>query len=398
MRYNKKEYREKGKERMIYLDNAATTRCGEEAAALVMRMLREEYGNPSSLHGMGLAAEKEVRRAAGRLAGVLRCKEEEILFTSGATEANNLALIGGAWARKKRLCGVVASPLEHASVICAAERLGENGFSLSWTKGTAPEDYAALVDEKTAIVTCMLVNNETGAVNDVAAIAEAVRRKNPETLVHCDAVQALGKLPVDLRHLPVDLLSVSAHKIYGPKGVGALFVRRGVRLCPLLCGGGQQKGLRPGTESVPLIAGFGLAAEIAEARREERFAHARELRGRLCEGVRGWGEINSPENGSPFILNVSFEGLRSETLLHFLEAKGICVSSGSACSRGKGSHVLAAMGLPPARVDSALRLSFSHEIRPEDIDAALAALREGVDTLARARRPRESQTGKGRIV
>ena len=232
----------------------------------------------------------------------------------------------------------------------------------------------------------MLVNNETGAVSDVAAIAEAVRQKNPQTLVHCDAVQGFGKLPIDLRRLPVDLLSVSAHKIYGPKGVGALFVRRGVRLTPLLYGGGQQKGLRPGTESVPLIAGFGLAAEIAAARREERFTYAAALRARLCEAVQGWGTVNSPENGSPFILNVSFEGLRSETLLHFLEAKGICVSSGSACSKGKGSHVLSAMGLSPSRVDSALRLSFSHEVTPEDIDTAAAALREGVDTLARARR------------
>ena len=373
-------------ERIIYLDNAATTRYGEEAAALIMRLLREEYGNPSSLYGMGLAAEKEVRRAAERLASALRCREDEIVFTSGATEANNLALIGGARARQKRLTGIVASPPEHASVLGAAGWLGENGFAWRQTEGTAPQDYAALVDEKTTLVSCMLVNNETGAVSDVAAIAEAVRQKNPQTLVHCDAVQGFGKLPIDLRRLPVDLLSVSAHKIYGPKGVGALFVRRGVRLTPLLYGGGQQKGLRPGTESVPLIAGFGLAAEIAAARREERFTYAAALRARLCEAVQGWGTVNSPENGSPFILNVSFEGLRSETLLHFLEAKGICVSSGSACSKGKGSHVLSAMGLSPSRVDSALRLSFSHEVTPEDIDTAAAALREGVDTLARARR------------
>lgn len=375
--------------RAIYLDNAATTRCDADIAAVVHRMLTENYGNPSSLHTMGFAAEKAMSAASAQLAAALRCQPEEILFTSGATEANNLALIGATAARRRRLNGIVVSPLEHASVIETAKWLGENGFETRLVPDgrTDPEAYAALVDEKTALVSCMLVNNETGAINDVAAIAEAVKRKNPQTLVHCDSVQAFGKLPIDLRRLPVDLLSVSAHKIYGPKGVGALFIRKGVRILPLLHGGSQGRGLRPGTENTALIAGFGLAAEMAVERLESRRAHAAMLNERLRCGLNEIDGVvfNSPENSIPFILNVSFPGLRSETLLHFLEARGIYVSSGSACTGGAKSHVLAGLGLSSDRIDSALRLSFSHDVQPEDIDETIAALREASATLARVR-------------
>ncbi|MCI8622631.1 MAG: cysteine desulfurase [Provencibacterium sp.] len=377
----------------VYLDNAATTRCDPEAARLVTRLLTEEYGNPSSLHAMGFAAEQCVERARAQVARLLGCRPEEILFTSGATEANNLAVIGAARALRRRGNRIAVSAVEHASVLEAAHALAHEGFETSAVSPGPdgkidPEEAAGAVDEKTAVFSCMLVNNETGTVNDIAAIAAAVKRKNPRTLVHCDAVQGAGKLPLNLKRLPIDLLSLSGHKLYAPKGIGALYLRGGTRVLPLLYGGAQQSGLRPGTENTAYIAALGFACERAGQEMEARWQKA-ELLNRafrekilLVEGAC----INSPPDAAPYIVNVSFPGLRSETLLHFLEQRGISVSSGSACKKGARSHVLEAMGLSPARIDSALRISFCPDNTLEDVDFAAACIREGAATLARARR------------
>lgn len=379
--------------RMVYLDNAATTRCSPKAAQLIARMLTEEYGNPSSLHTMGFQAEQCVEHARAQVAGLLKSEPKEILFTSGATESNNLAVIGGARAMRRRGNRIAVFAAEHASVLEAARHLEGEGFETVLLQPEAdgklaPERAAAAVDEHTVLFCCMLVNNETGAVNDIAAIAAAVKNKNPRTLIHCDAVQGAGKLPLNLKKLPVDMLSLSGHKLYAPKGVGALFIRNKTRVLPLFYGGAQQSGLRPGTENTAYIAALGLACERAGQKMQERFLQAGELcrlfreKILLVEGAC----INSPPDASPYIVNVSIPGLRSETLLHFLESRGIFVSSGSACKRGAHSHVLSAMGLSPERVDSALRISFSPENTREDVEAAAVCIAEGAATLARARR------------
>ena len=305
----------------IYLDNAATTRCDPEAAQLVMQMLTREYGNPSSLHAMGFRAEQQVERARAQVAGLLKSDPKEILFTSGATESNNLAVIGGARAMRRRGSRIAVFAAEHASVLEAARHLEAEGFEVCLLPPgpdgrLSPAQAAEAVDEKTVLFCCMLVNNETGAVNDIAAIAAAVKAKNPRTLFHCDAVQGAGKLPLSLKKLPVDTLSLSGHKLYAPKGVGALFIRSRVRLLPLLYGGAQQGGLRPGTENTAHIAALGLACERAGMKMQERFEKAQQLcrifREKILQ-VEG-ACINSPTDASPYIVNVSIPGLRSEKI------------------------------------------------------------------------------------
>lgn len=377
----------------IYLDNAATTRCGPEAARLIAQMLTEEYGNPSSLHTMGFQAEQRIEHARAQVAELLKCGPKEILFTSGATESNNLAIIGGARAMRRRGNRIAVSAAEHASVLEAARHLENEGFETTIVPSgpdgkVDPQAAADAVNGQTVLFCCMLVNNETGAVNDIAAIAAAVKRKNPRTLIHCDAVQGAGKLPLNLKKLPVDLLSLSGHKLYAPKGVGALFIREKTRVLPLLFGGSQQGGLRPGTENTAYIAALGAACEQAGNQMQARFLQVQALCSLFREkilSVEG-ACINSPPDAAPYIVNISLPGLRSETLLHFLESRGIFVSSGSACKKGAQSHVLSAMGLSPARVDSALRISFCPDNTREDVEAALAAIAEGAAVLARARR------------
>ena len=377
----------------VYLDNAATTRCDSEVAALICQMLTQRYGNPSSLHAMGYDAEKAVEQARRQVAQAVGCLPEEIFFTSGATEANNLALFGAARSYRRRGKGLVSSAAEHASVLASLSALEKEGFSCTCLtpgpKGRVTgQEVAQAVREDTLLVSLMLVNNETGAIQDIEEIARACREKNPQVLIHCDAVQALGKLPIRLKRLPVDLMTFSGHKIYAPKGIGALFVRKGIRLSPLLYGGEQQHGIRPGTENTAYIAGFGLACEKAQAALEERRMRVQQLHDQFLEGaIKIPGAcINSPDQSTPYIMNISFEGLRSETMMHFLESRGVYVSSGSACTRGAKSHVLVSMDLAAQRVDSALRISFAADTCPEDVEVALSALREGVDSLARARR------------
>lgn len=378
----------------VYLDNSATTRCDDRVAQKVLEMMTQCYGNPSSLHRKGLQAELQLRGARRELAAVLGAQEQEIYFTSGGTEANNLALFGvvGAYPRNGRK--IVTTAFEHSSVYESAKELEKRGYQVIFvppdTQGNLDAQAVAdAVDEDTVLLSVMLVNNEIGTIAPLRVISTLARRKNPKLIVHTDAVQAFGKMPVSVAKLGVDLLTLSGHKIYAPKGAGALYVRRGVRLAPLIFGGEQQGKLRPGTESAPLIAGLGLASRLC---REEMAPHTQAVQTLYDACREQLGGIpgvvfNSPvEQSLHYVLNFSLRGVRSETMLHFLEARGIYVSSGSACAKGQKSRVLASMGLPEARIDSAIRVSFSPQNTLEDIQALAQGVREAGETLARTSR------------
>lgn len=379
----------------IYLDNCAATRVDEDTGAVAMTMMFEEYGNPSSLHSKGLAAQLRLDRARQQVAAALGCAQEEVVFTSGGTESNNLALLGGAEALRRRGKTIVTTAVEHSSVLEPLRYLENQGYTLNIVP-PLPDgrmdaaQMAEAVDEDTVLVSCMLVNSEVGAINPVAEIARKVHERNPRILVHCDAVQALGKIPFSAAKLGVDLLSASAHKIHSPKGSGALYIRKGVRILPRSLGGGQERGLRSGTESTPLACAFGYAAEKLTAALPENTARVR----RICEHFVNKAKdfdglcMNSPADSTPYLQNISLPGYRSEILLHYLARRGIFVSSGSACSKGATSHVLQAMGLSAERMDSALRVSFCKDTTIEEIDALFDALTQAVRELQPARRPR----------
>ena len=369
-----------------YLDNSATTRVDEAVAQAALAMMTENYGNPSSLHSRGLRAEQALTRAREAVARSLGARPDEITFTSGGTEANNLALLG-VMQRGHRMGGrVVTTAAEHSSVLAAVRELERRGCEAVLVNPQADGNLcpAALLDavnERTALVSVMLVNNETGAIFPVREIFSAVKRKNPACICHCDAVQAYGKLPLRVQELGADLLTVSGHKVHAPKGVGALFIRKGLTIAQRQFGGKQERGVRPGTESAPLIAALGCAAQQLEP--SALHAHCAALKERLLSGVRALCgvQVNSPEDGLPAVVSLSVEGVRSETLLHVLEERGVYVSSGSACARGEKSHVLRAMGLPESLIDGAVRVSFSKYSTPDDVDALLAALGDGITRL-----------------
>ncbi|MVB12192.1 Cysteine desulfurase IscS [Caprobacter fermentans] len=373
----------------LYFDNSSTTRVCREAAEKVMETMTENYGNPSSLHSLGFRAERAMDEARAAVAARLGAEKEEIYFTSGGTESNNIALFGAAHALKKRGNHIVTTQIEHPSVLNVMKRLEQEGFRVTYLKPDSfghitAEQITGAVNGETILVSLMCVNNEVGSILPVEAAAQAVRAAGSPALVHVDAVQAFGKLPLRPRQAGIDLMSVSAHKIHGPKGVGALYVRRGVHLEPHVFGGGQEKNLRPGTEGMPLIAGFGAAVgALPEARAELR---TMEELNAYCRGkLETIPEVtfNSAPDALPYILNFSAVGVRAETMLHFLSDRGIYLSSGSACSRGRESHVLSAMGLARERIASALRLSFSRYNTKEEIDVFAGALREGLSGLTR---------------
>ena len=375
-----------------YLDNSATTAVTPEVAALAARIMTEQYGNPSSLHRRGFWAERALTETRGQVAAVLRCRPEEIIFTSGGTESNNLALLGAARAARRRGNRIVTTAVEHHSVLAVCRQLESEGFEVTYVSPDAggvitPESFAAACDEKTVLASCMMVNSETGALHDIPAIAAACRRKNPGILFHADCVQAFGRLEIAPARWGVQLVSVSGHKIHAPKGVGALYVAKGVRLLPPLYGSGQERGLRPGTENLPGICAMGLAAERMNARRVENAAHFTALRQKLITNLSQSPAvcINSPQAAAPYIINLSVEGIRSEIMIHYLEQFEIYVSSGSACAKGERSHVLTAMGLPEDRIDSAIRVSMTDTTAEEEIDEFCRRLLQGAATLAKRR-------------
>ena len=346
-----------------YLDNSATTAVSPEAAALALHIMTEEYGNPSSLHRRGFLAERAMTEARGQVAAVLHCRPEEIIFTAGGTESNNIALLGAARAMKRRGNRIVTTAVEHHSVLAICKALENEGFEVITV---APDESGHITPE---------------------AMAAACRRKSPNLIFHADCVQSFCRLPIDPVKWGIQLVSVSGHKIHAPKGTGALYIAKGTRLLPPLYGSGQEKGLRPGTENVPGIAAMGLAAQLMNDRCAENFAHFTALRQRMITNLSQSPAvcINSPADAAPYIVNCSVQGIRSEVMIHYLEQFGIYVSSGSACAKGERSHVLTAMGLSRDRIDSAVRVSMTDTTTPEEIDEFCRRLLEGEASLTKRR-------------
>ncbi len=372
---------------MIYLDNSATTKPCEKAIIALNFALNEVWGNPSSLYGLGLDAENLINDTRVKIADIINARDDEIFFTGSGTEANNLSIIGAVNLMKRRGNKIVTTSVEHPSVLNTCKYLEEQGFEVTYIKpepdgNLSAEKVLSAVDEKTILVSVMLVNNETGCIFPVSDISEGLKAKKSIALMHTDCVQAFGKMPIDVSELGVDLLTASGHKIHGPKGIGILYKKKHLNIKPIIYGGGQEKGLRSGTEAVPLIAALGGAVD--ELTVNATFNKVKELHSYAYNKLSAIDGIliNSPkENTLPFVINISVKGLRSETLLHFLEKKEIYVSSGSACSKGKGSHVLNEMGLGNDRTDSALRISFSRFNTADEIDTLCDALLEAQNTL-----------------
>ncbi len=372
----------------IYLDNAATTKPCEEAVKAAMAAMTEYYGNPSSLHRAGLDAQLAVDGARKIIADTIGADPSCLYFTSGATESNNLALRGASAAYGRKAKRIVISAVEHASVEETAADLEKKGFEV--TRVSPREDgrfYAAdfinACGEDVCLISMMYVNNETGYVLPVKETFAMVKRKYPHIITHTDCVQAYMKLPVKASTLSADLISLSGHKVHGGKGVGALYIKKGVRVLPVVTGGKQEKGIRSGTESVPMICAFGAAVEKLAPTINDRWERVSALRtyllGRLAEIDNI--SVNSPDDGSPYVVNISAEGKRSEIMLHFLESKGIYVSSGSACSKGQQSGVLGQFGIMGKRADSALRISMSAETTEAELDEFVTALSEGMEKI-----------------
>ena len=375
---------------MVYLDNSATTKPSKKAVEYVNDALCDNWGNPSSLHNLGFQAELLVNKARAAVAKSISCTEDEIVFTGSGTEANNTAIMTALY-KKSGGNKIITTAIEHPSVLETVKRLEDTGFDVERLdiKADGKIDLAQLesiVDSKTVLVSIMLVNNEIGTVQPIADAVKIIRKIAPRAIIHCDAVQGYGKIPINVKNLGVDMLSASGHKIHGPKGIGFLYCKKGVALKPFITGGGQEKGRRSGTESVPLIAGLlGAVEDLPDLRKQS--AIMKEIKDYAKEKFinSGFIKINSPEDSIPYILNISVEGYRSETLLHFLESKSVYVSSGSACAKGEQSYVLKALGLNKTRSDSALRLSFSRETTKEDIDICLSAIDEATRKLTKSK-------------
>lgn len=377
-----------------YFDNSATTRCYPEVAEIVVKTMTEDFGNPSAMHLKGVEAEKYVREAAQTLAKILKVNEKEIIFTSGGTESNNLALFGGADANKRSGNHIITTSVEHAAVGQPVERLEQMGYEVT----IVPVDHRGVVQlealEKalrpdTILVSTMYVNNEVGAVMPVEEIAKLVHEKSPKALYHVDAIQAFGKYRIYPKKAGIDMLSVSSHKIHGPKGVGFLYINEKARIQPQILGGGQQAGMRSGTDNVPGIAGLGVAAKMVYTDFDKKIEHMYQLKERLAEGFLKLPDVrlNGMEirEGAPQILSASFLGVRSEVLLHTLEEKGIYVSAGSACSshKRKAAGTLSAMGMKAAQRESTLRFSFSEENTFEEVDYVLEVIGQVLPMLRR---------------
>ncbi len=367
-------------EQLIYLDNSATTKPCSKAVLAMANAVEKSFGNPSSLYEFGMRAEDIVIASRQAIAKRLNAREDEIVFTSCGSESNNTAIFGATELLKRRGKHIVTTTIEHPSVLEPILRLENMGYEVTRLKPDNSgiiykEQFENSIRSDTVLVSVMYVNNEVGSILPVGEIKSIISKKSSSALLHIDAVQAFGKINIDVNKLGVDLLSVSAHKIHGIKGAGALFIKKGIRLPAFIYGGGQERGYRSGTEAVPAIAAFGAAVDAlpelnAQLEKTKKLYDFTAKKLSEFENV----TINS-KDGLPYILNFSFEGYRSETILHFLERYGICVSSGSACSKGKGSYVLLEMGLKPSLVDSAIRLSFSRETTEQEIEQFITALK-----------------------
>ncbi len=373
-----------------YFDNSATTPVYPEVRDLMVKIMEEDYGNPSSLHMKGVTAARYIKDARESLAGEMKVMPKEIVFTSGGTESNNMALIGGALANRRAGNKIITTSVEHASVGNPMEFLAGMGFDVVRigvdSSGQIDMDQLmSEVDDDTIIVSVMYVNNEIGTVMPIADIARLIKEKNPNVLFHVDAIQAFGKYRIYPKRMGIDMMSISGHKFHGPKGVGALFIRDRVKVKPIIYGGGQQSGMRSGTENVPGIAGMALAAEITYNGLEEKMEHLRQLKEHLISELTQIDDVYSNSGDAPHIASITFKGVRSEVMLHALEEREVYVSSGSACSSNKqhASGTLKAIGLPQDKLESTLRFSFSPENTMEQVDYAVECCRQLLPVLRR---------------
>lgn len=373
-----------------YFDNSATTPVYPEVRDLMVKIMEEDYGNPSSLHMKGVTAARYIKDARESLAGEMKVMPKEIVFTSGGTESNNMALIGGALANRRAGNKIITTSVEHASVGNPMEFLAGMGFDVVRigvdSSGQIDMDQLmSEVDDDTIIVSVMYVNNEIGTVMPIADIARLIKEKNPNVLFHVDAIQAFGKYRIYPKRMGIDMMSISGHKFHGPKGVGALFIRDRVKVKPIIYGGGQQSGMRSGTENVPGIAGMALAAEITYNGLEEKMEHLRQLKEHLISELTQIDDVYSNSGDAPHIASITFKGVRSEVMLHALEEREVYVSSGSACSSNKqhASGTLKAIGLPHDKLESTLRFSFSPENTMEQVDYAVECCRQLLPVLRR---------------
>ena len=374
---------------MHYLDHSATSPVQPEAAQEALRLMTEQFGNPSSVHRLGIAAADELSRARKQLAQLAGCTAEELTFTACGTESTNTAIAGAC--TKSRGKHIITTSIEHAATLNSVRRLEQDGYEVTYLQPDADghislDEFKTAVRPDTALLTCMLVNNEVGTVLPVKEMGKFLKKKAPRALFHIDAVQGLGRIELKPKLWNADLMSLSGHKIGAPKGIGALYIRKGVHIAPYLVGGGQERGMRSGTEAMPNIAAFAEAARLRREHLKENYAHVQELNDALRAGLAErfpWAVVNGSAD-IPHVLNVSFPGCKSEVMLRVLESREVYVSSGSACSKGKASHVLAAMKVPHERIDSALRISFAPENTMEDVQALLDACEEGAARLRRA--------------
>lgn len=382
-----------------YLDNAATTKPFASVQKAVLKAMEEDFGNPSSLHTKGVEAEQYIKEARERIASSLKVQPKEILFTSGGTESNNMALLGTAMAKKRGGMHIITTRIEHASVHEPLLFLEENGYDITFLDVDAyghisPQAVADAIREDTVLVSIMYVNNEIGAVMDIGGIGQAIKQKKKDVVFHVDAIQAYGKYRIFPKKEGIDLMSVSGHKIHGPKGVGFLYVSDGVRIRPILFGGGQQKGMRSGTENVPGIAGLGAAVKEIYTGYEEKKNNLYQLKqyfieemktieGVTINGIHGQNGTLPLLETAPHVVSVSFEGIRSEVLLHALADKGICVSSGSACSSNHPqiSGTLKAIGVKDSLLDATLRFSFSVHTGRKELKYTVEELRSLLPVL-----------------
>lgn len=378
----------------VYLDNSATTACFQEAAQLMHRILCEDYGNPSSLHHKGVEAEAYLRYANETFAKILKVNEKEIFFTSGGTESDNIALVGAAMANHRMGRHLITTRIEHPAVLQPMSYLEKQGFEVTYLSvdrqgRISLEELEEAVKTDTILVSIMHTNNEIGSVQPIAEAGVLIKRKNPDTLFHVDAVQGFGKARIFPGKMHIDMLSASAHKIHGPKGIGLLYMRDGAKVSPIMYGGGQQRGLRSGTENLPGIAGFAKAAELVYQELEQDVDRMYALREKLTEGVKKVGDVTvngcPGREGAPHIVSASFRGVRSEVLLHALEERGIYVSAGSACAAHKPqpSATLRALGVEKELLQSTIRFSLSGFTTDEEITYTCQNLEDIVPKLRR---------------
>ncbi|OGO76677.1 MAG: cysteine desulfurase NifS [Clostridiales bacterium GWB2_37_7] len=376
---------------LVYLDNSATTKPYKEVIDEVAECMEKYFANPSSAHRLGVEAEKKIKAAREKVAAFIKAKPQEIIFTSGGSEANNMAVLGIV----SKCDHIITTRIEHPSIIRLLQDLEKDSFDVTYLDVDCYgiinlEQLAKSIRENTKLISIMYVNNELGSIQPIQEIVSIVRSKSKKAKVHIDAVQALGKLNINVRELGADLISLSAHKVHGPKGVGALYIKEGLRLRPLIAGGGQEYDLRSGTENLPGISGFGISIGLLAQDFQNKQMQVRKLKEYFVEGLKDFDKIkiNSPlgEKHLDNILNVSFEGVRGEVMLHSLEDYNIYVSTGSACSAKKGAHknyVLPAIGLDAMQAEGAIRFSFSYMNTIEEIDYTIDAIKKILPFLRR---------------